>query len=217
MPSNLVSVVYALKLASHHLIIFSATCPCYIWLEPVLPCDPGCSRTPQSSAISCDPVILWSCDPKVLGCQSSWGSSCLWDPRSWRDQAPGILWSCGSRHVRAPGVELLLHVLGLAKEFGPKVCSGHCSDRKEPVPLVGWSSWVPGSCWSQLLPVLVQMLWPPHLWSYDPGRVRVLGIGASSECCGTGCGVFTQGLLRTPAQTARRYVPFKIIDLTVHL
>ena len=39
---------------------------------------------------------------------------------------------------------------------------------KEPVPLVGQSSWVPESSWSQLLPVLGQMLCPPLLRSYDP-------------------------------------------------
>ena len=45
---------------------------------------------------------------------------------------------------------------------------------------------MPESCWSQLLPVLGQLFCPPHLLSYDPGCVRVLGSGASSGCCGTG-------------------------------
>ena len=59
------------------------------------------------------------------------------------------------------GVELPLSVVGLAVDFMSKVCSG--SNWKEPVPLVGWSSWVPGSRWSQLLLVLEQILCPPDL------------------------------------------------------
>jgi hypothetical protein len=59
------------------------------------------------------------------------------------------------------GVELLPGVVGLAVGFVPKVCSGHQPRLEEP--LVGWSSWVPGSYWSQLLQVLGQMLCPPHL------------------------------------------------------
>ena len=54
------------------------------------------------------------------------------------------------------GVELSLGVVGLAVEFAPKVCSGHWP-RQEGT---WWGSWVPGSHWSQLLPVLEQMLCP---------------------------------------------------------
>ena len=48
---------------------------------------------------------------------------------------------------------------------------------------------MPGFQWSQLLQVLGQMLYPPYLWSYDPGHVRAPGIGASGGCCDTGCRV----------------------------
>jgi hypothetical protein len=40
----------------------------------------------------------------------------------------------------------------------------------------------------------------------DPGNVRVPGSGSSSGCCGTGCRVLTQGLLRGPSQTVRTHV-----------
>jgi hypothetical protein len=42
-----------------------------------------------------------------------------------------------------------------------------------------------------------------HLLSYDPGHVRVLGNGTSSGCCGTGCGVCAQSLLRALTQTRK--------------
>ena len=46
----------------------------------------------------------------------------------------------------------------------------------------------------------------PKVCSGDPmilGVLRVSGSGSSSGCCGTICGVHTQGLLRAPAQTGR--------------
>jgi hypothetical protein len=58
----------------------------------------------------------------------------------------------------------------------PKTAEGTGSDQKEPVPLVPQSSWVPGSCWSQFLPVLGQMLCPPYLLIY-----MILGM---LECLG---------------------------------
>ena len=70
---------------------------------------------------------------------------------SWDPVVLGVL-----EHL---GVEHFLGVVGLAVEFTPKVCLGHLLRLKEPVPLVWWSSWVPGSYWSQLLVVLC----PPHL------------------------------------------------------
>ena len=99
------------------------------------------------------------------------------------------------------GVEFPLGIVGLPNSSLPrKVCSGH---QKEPVPLVWWSSWVPGSWWSQLLPALGLMLCLPHLSSCDPGSFRAPGNSASSGCCGTGFRVHVQGLLRAPAQTRR--------------
>lgn len=60
-------------------------------------------------------------------------------------------------------VDLSLGVVGLASEFVPEVCSGHRL-RPEETCATGWpSSWVPGSCWSQLRSVLGQMLCPPMI------------------------------------------------------
>jgi hypothetical protein len=80
-------------LAFHHLIISSATCPGYIWLEPAFS------------------VILWFWNPVILRswvCQNSWESSCLWDPEilvwpSFWD--PGILGSYDPGCVRMLGNE----------------------------------------------------------------------------------------------------------------
>jgi hypothetical protein len=41
------------------------------------------------------------------------------------------------------------------------------------------------------------------LGSCGPGHVRAPVSGSSSGCCGTGCGVCSQGLLRAPVQTGR--------------
>ena len=56
------------------------------------------------------------------------------------------------------GVALPLGIVELAGEFVPKVCSGHSPEWKKPMPLVGQGSCVSGSHWSQLLPVLGQIL-----------------------------------------------------------
>ena len=42
------------------------------------------------------------------------------------------------------------------------------------------------------------------LGSWDPGCVRAPGRRAASGCCGAGCQVWPQGLLRAPAQTWRK-------------
>jgi hypothetical protein len=119
------SVVYVLVLASCHLIISSVTCPCYIWLEPVLPVILVVSELFRVH------LSLWSCDFVILRlfviipvCQA----------------ASGTLRSCCKQAL-----------------------------------------WILGSC--------------------EPGHVRAPGSVAFSGCCGTGCWVHTQGLLRAPAQT----------------
>jgi hypothetical protein len=119
----LVSVAYVLMLASCHLIISSATCSCYIWLEPVL------SVILVVSELLSVQLSLWSCD----------------------------LGSCGPE------------ILGVSELLGVKLPLG---------------PWDPG----------VTKL----LWSCDPEHVREPGSGASSGCCGTGCEVSAQGLLRAP-------------------
>jgi hypothetical protein len=121
---TLVSVAHVLMLDSCHLIISGATCPHYIWLETVLPVILVVSETAVS-------VILWFCDPVILRswvCQSSWESSCLWEPDTlvWSCSCnPVILLSCGHGHVRTPGVELPLLLRGWLKCSLPRFCSGH--------------------------------------------------------------------------------------------
>ena len=65
-------------------------------------CNPSWVRTPQS-------LSLWFWDPGILRfwvCQSSWESSCLWDPEilvwpnSWD---PEMLWFCDPEPVRTYG------------------------------------------------------------------------------------------------------------------
>jgi hypothetical protein len=78
-------------LASWHLIISSASCPGYIWLEPVLPVilvESELLRI-QLSLLSCDSGILWFWDS---GCVRVLGSETFSESqRSWCDYIPGIL------------------------------------------------------------------------------------------------------------------------------
>lgn len=123
-----------------------------------------CQNSSESSCF-CDPVILRS-----WVCLSSWESSCLWDPdilvrpSSWDLVILGIL--------ECLGMKLPLGVVGLTGE----VCAQGLlralaqTDLKELVPLFWQSSCMPGSHWSQLLPVLGQMLCP----SLGPCVLRVL-------------------------------------------
>ena len=79
--------------------------------------DPGCFRTPQNSAVAgilgfWDPLIFWS-----WVCQSSWESSCLWDPEilvwpsSWDSVVSELL-----------GVKLLLGIAVMGGKPVIKVC-----------------------------------------------------------------------------------------------
>jgi hypothetical protein len=68
----------------------------------------------------------------------------------------------------------------------------------DPVMLRTWvcqSSWESSCIWDPKI-----LVWPGP---WDPGFVRAPGSGASSGCCGTGCRVQAQCLLRAPAQTGR--------------
>jgi hypothetical protein len=64
----------------------------------------------------------------------------------------------------------------------PRSAQGTGPDQKEPEPLVGQSSFIPGFCWSQLLPVVLEQMLCPHLWSYDPGHVRAPESDSFSGC-----------------------------------
>jgi hypothetical protein len=124
---------------------------------PLGPWDPGVIRLLES----CDPGILRSCNPVVLGVLEHLGVE--------------FLGCCGA------GCWILAQdLLRALVRTGRSPCH--------------WSGRV--SRWFQLLPVLGQMLCPPHLWFYGPGSVRVPGSGASSGCCETVCGVHAQGLVR---------------------
>jgi hypothetical protein len=84
-------------LASCHLIISSACCPQYIWLEPVLPIipvDSGLLRF-QLSLWSFDCSLLWTWDSawiRLFGSQAP--SKTL---KSWCNQVPVMLGSCYSK------------------------------------------------------------------------------------------------------------------------
>ena len=117
------------------------------------------------------PGILASCDPMVLSMLECLGVELYLgfvvlaaelEPKVTQGTYDPIILDM-LEHLR---VELPLGVVYLAEEFKPKVCSGHwlrLEGVAQPVPLVGWSSWVPGSHWSQLLLVLGQMLCPTPL------------------------------------------------------
>ena len=62
----MVSVAYVLMLASYHLIISSALFPSYILLVPLIPLM-LLSQNASESSCFCDPMILGSCDPEILG------------------------------------------------------------------------------------------------------------------------------------------------------
>jgi hypothetical protein len=112
-------------------------------------CDPSCVRTPQSSAVT---VILWFCDPEILGVSELGVKLSLgpWDPgvtkllESWE---PGILLSCYPGMLEYLEVELLLGFVGLAAKFTPKVLLGH-QPRLDGTCAIGQAdSWLSGSRW----------------------------------------------------------------------
>jgi hypothetical protein len=137
--------------------------------------DPGCVRAPQSQAASgtlrswCDqaPGILWSCDPVDLGRVPGSGafSGCCGTGCGVSAQgllrASLIIWSWACQSAWEWGF------LWVLWDWVQSSNQGTGSNWKKPMPLVGQSSWVPRSHWSQILPVLEQMLCPPHLWPYD--------------------------------------------------
>jgi hypothetical protein len=145
-----------------HLVISTATCPHCLWLElapPVILAVPELLRV-QLSLWPCDSGILGFWDPVYVRAPESQPASGIL--KFWCDQAPKILWSwaclstwesnffwdngigCGA------SAQVLLRALA---QTGRNLCHWP-----------GGGSCIPGSCWFQLLPVLGQMLWPPHLW-----------------------------------------------------
>jgi hypothetical protein len=132
----LVSVSYVLTLGSCHLTISSATYPDYVWLEPVLPYDPGCVRTQKQAA----PVLLWFWDPVILVVSELLGVKLPLGPRD-----PGVTKVMGSRDhmilgvLEHLGVELPLGVVGLAVEFAPKSAQATGPDRPEGIQALFYS------------------------------------------------------------------------------
>jgi hypothetical protein len=99
------------------MVIFSAICHGYVWLEPVFPMNLVVSKLLQVKLYlwSYDSVILRSWDPgyvRAPGNQAAFGTL-----RSCCDQAPGILGSSDPWHVRVPGSGA---ASGLAADFEPK-------------------------------------------------------------------------------------------------
>jgi hypothetical protein len=182
-------------LASHHLIISNATCPGYVWLEPVLPVILVVSELlwVKLSLCSYNSGIL--CVSNFLGVKlplRPWNSDVTKLLGSWDPLILGML-----EHL---GVELPLGVV----EFAPKVCSG-CWSRQTRRNPCHWSGGVPvclGSsglsyyrCWGL-------MLCPPHLWFSSTGHIGVPKSAFASECC-RASRVCTQGLPRMLAHLAR--------------
>ena len=115
-------------------------------------------------------LSLWSCDHGIL-----W----FYDPGCFR--APGSRVSsgyCGTNcRVCAQGL------LRAPAQTGRNLCHwpGRVPECLDP------------ACSTYSLKL--EQLWPPPLWSYDPGCVRVPGSRAPCGCCGTDCRVCAQGLL----------------------
>jgi hypothetical protein len=130
----LVSAAYVFMLACHHLIISSATCPGYVWREPILPVILVVSELLwiKLSLGSRDSGILWS-----------WDSGCVQATRSqaafgtlgfWCDQAPGTLWSSDPGHVSAPesgGVLCLWVLWGWLQSLCPRSAQSATPNRPE--------------------------------------------------------------------------------------
>jgi hypothetical protein len=115
MPRNLAFCCFCSMFASWHLIISSACCLQYIWLEPVLPVIPVDSWLfrVQISLWCCDSRILWTWDSgcvRVLGINVSSGTL-----RSSCDQVPGIL---GSWNPKFLGMLQLLEVVSALRTMG---------------------------------------------------------------------------------------------------
>jgi hypothetical protein len=190
---TLVSVTYVLILAFCHLIILIAICLAispwslsFLWF--------WCVKTPHSPVVF---VTLWFQDSVILGVSEFLGFKLPlepWDPGVTKllgscepvilwPCGPVILWSCDPGHDRVPGSGASSGCCGLWS-WCPKYDQVTYLDRKEPNPLVRQGSFISGYRWSQLLPmVLEQIFCLLHLWSYDPGHVRVPGSGASSGYC----------------------------------
>jgi hypothetical protein len=103
---TLVSAAYVLILASLHLIICSAPCSHYIWLEPVLPVILSVSELlrVQLSLWSCHSGILWSWDSKILGLSKFLGFK--FPLRPWNPGMTKLLgsWDPGCASVPGSGV-----------------------------------------------------------------------------------------------------------------
>lgn len=188
MVRELGSVASVLMLASCHLIISSATCPWYIWLKPVLPVILDVSELLRVQ------LSLWSWDLCVSELLEVKLPLISWDPGVWDPGVTKLLWSCDPvilgvlEHL---GVELLLGFVGLAVEFGPKVCSGHWP-RPEGTCVTGWMEFL--GAWIPLVPVTSSIgtdvvssspliLW--YLGMLEPLGVELtLGVlGLAAEVC----------------------------------
>ena len=129
-------------LYSSHILISHTSCPCYIdWTLSFL-WSWLCQNSSDISGL-CDPVILGSWDPEILGVSELLGVKLplgTWDPGVTK-----LLWSLDLvilGVLECLGVELPLGVVKQALEFVPKFCSVHRPRWKKPMPLVSQNSWV---------------------------------------------------------------------------
>ena len=152
------------------------------------------------SELSIAQLSLWSWDP---GCvRDSRRQAAFGTLESFYYQGLGILgfwilwfWLC--QNIRD------LSLLWVLWDWLQSLCPSKIStDWREPESQVRQCSWVRGTCWLQLLQVVLeQILCPTHHWSLDPGHARVHGNGVSFGCSETGCRVHTQD---KPALTWRK-------------
>jgi hypothetical protein len=182
--------------ASCHMIISSAHCPQYTWLEPVLPVilvNLELLRL-QLSLWSCDSGVLWTWDSvcvRVLSCQAS--SETL---RSWFDQVPWIL---GSWNPKFMSLLQCLRSDMSSEDHGAVCCiwnQGRPAPTKpEETRAAGQAGLLyPCSCW---------LFWGRH---YVPlssdskilGVLRCLLCGESSGDLGTFFQVWAQGSQGVP-------------------
>jgi hypothetical protein len=149
-------------LASCYLIIWSACCPQYIWLEPVLTVILVQSelRRVQQSLLSCDSGILWTWDSV---------SEFLAVKLPLRPWYPGVTKLLGSWNLKILGILGHLEVVPPLGTVGLSVVLESKVDlyRPEETWAAGQAGLLcPCSCWPQALPVLLwQMLHSTYLWS----------------------------------------------------
>ena len=141
----------------------------------------------NSSSSSClwDPVIMGSCDPDILGVSELLGVKLPLG--SWNPGVIKLLRSHDPRHVRVPGSPASSECFGTGwRGSAYSLLRAPAQTGKNPCHCVGGGCRVPGSHWSQLLPV--SGFWGRccGLLTYDHGLVESLGIELLLDVVGVG-------------------------------